>query len=86
MRIVLSLSLLAGFMATSGCYAEGNSHFLADGETERFLTIRRCEAAATSAYQDGSPRYSGYICKEKLFLFTLQERRFESGKPLPAVR
>jgi len=52
----------------SGCYAEGNSFFLATGETETFLTMDRCEREAQSKHQDGRARYSGYECRYKLRL------------------
>ena len=66
----------------SGYYAEGNSFFLATGETETFLTMGRCEREAQSKHEDGGVRYSGYECRYKLLLFTLEKKRYSNGKLL----
>jgi hypothetical protein len=71
--------LLACWLAT-GCYAEGNSYFLTDGETERFLTIGRCEREAAAHLPDGQPKYSGYKCRGKFVGFTTSKRDYYNGK------
>lgn len=72
--VVLLVSLL------SGCYAEGNSFFITTGETENFLTMGRCEREAQSKHQDGGARWSGYECRYKFLVFTLEKKRYEDGK------
>lgn len=67
-------------ISLSGCYAEGNSHFLSTGQSEVFLTVSRCEREAQSKYQDGSPKYSGYECRYKFLIFTLRKKDYQSGK------
>lgn len=64
----------------SGCYAEGNSFFLATGETETFLTMGHCESEAQAKHEDGSARYSGYECRYKFLGFTLRKKRYSNGK------
>ena len=75
-----AITLATACLSLGGCYAEGHSYFLGDGETERFASMARCEAQATTKYQDGGPMYSGYKCKERLFFLTLEERDYQSGK------
>jgi hypothetical protein len=64
----------------AGCWAEGNSYFLGTGETERFLTMARCEREATASFRDGNPKYSGYECRARLPGFTTEKRDYQSGK------
>jgi hypothetical protein len=73
--IVFTVSAL-----TSGCYSQGNSHFIASGENEYFFSMDSCEQEAKSTYSDGSPKYSGYECRQKLLWFTIQKRDFYEGK------
>ena len=68
----------------SGCYAEGNSHFLGSGEREYFLTMSRCEEEAKATYTGGQPKYSGYECRSKLLWFTTQKRDYQEGKLVSA--
>ena len=63
-----------------GCYAEGNSHFLASGDTEYFLTMKRCEEEAKTKYSDGSLKYSGYDCQRKVLWLTIEKRDDYEGK------
>lgn len=74
----------AGIVAVSalmsGCYAQGNSHFLSSGEIENFLTMGRCEDEAKAKYIDGSSKYSGYECRGKFLWFTTTKRSFYDGK------
>ena len=74
--------LLAGLL--SGCYAEGNSHFLSSGAREYFLTLSRCEEEAKAAYTSGQAKYSGYECRSKLLWFTTQKRDYHEGKLVSA--
>lgn len=78
MKSRAALVLLA--ISLSGCYAEGNSHFLSTGQTETFLTMSRCEREAQSRHQDGSTKYSGYECRSKFLIFTLQKKNYQDGK------
>lgn len=64
----------------AGCYAEGNSHFLASGEAEYFLTMERCAEEAKTKHSDDSPKYSGYECRGKVLWFTTGRRDFYEGK------
>lgn len=80
MKARLAALVLALSLALAGCYAEGNSYLFASGEREHFLTMRRCEEEAKSRYSDGSPRYSGYECRQKLLWFTLEKRTYYEGK------
>jgi len=75
---ILATVLIIGLL--SGCYAEGNSHFLASSEIEKFASLGACEAKASSRHTDGTPRYSGYICRSKILGLTLEERRYSDGK------
>ena len=68
------------FFFLFGCYTEGNSHFLASGNTEYFLTMKRCEDEAKTKYSDGSAKYSGYECRQKFLWFTLKKRDYYEGK------
>ena len=70
----------------AGCYTQGNSYLVADGEKELFLSMARCETQATSRFPDGSPKYAGYVCKKKLAGFMLEERDYSNGKLEYAVK
>lgn len=66
--------------ALSGCYAQGNSHFISSGEIEYFLTMGRCEEEAKAKQRDGSSKYSGYACRGKFLWLTTTKRDFYDGK------
>lgn len=70
----------------TGCYAEGYSYLLTSGDKQHFLSLAGCESEAMSKYSDGGPKYSGYICKQKLFFITLEQRDYNDGKPISAVQ
>lgn len=72
---LLVISLLA-----ASCWTEGNSYFLADGETERFLTMNRCEREATAKHPEGTSKYSGYECRGKFLGLTTTKRDYYNGK------
>lgn len=84
MRIEQLLAYILVLAMLSGCYAEGNSHFLASGETEYFLTMSRCEQEAKAKYEDSQPKYSGYECRGKFLWFTTQKRGYYDGKVVSA--
>ena len=74
-----SLPMLAVF-ALVGCTAEGNSYFLGNGETTRFISLAACETEAKSKQADGTSRYVGYECRELLFdHWTIEVVRYENG-------
>jgi len=74
-----SLPVLAVF-ALVGCTAEGNSYFLGNGETTRFISLAACETEAKSKQADGSPRYAGYECRKLLLdRWVLEIVRYENG-------
>lgn len=66
--------------AASGCYAEGHSRFLSDGPAEHYLSLGRCVTQATTRHADGTPKYAGFVCKEKVLWFTLEEREYDDGE------
>lgn len=76
----IRVALVLPVIILSGCHAEGTSYFLASGETEKFLTLSRCEREAQSKHQDGSPKYSGYECRYKFLVFVLEKKNYVSGK------
>ena len=59
----------------SGCYAEGRSFWVGVGEPEYFLTMDACLEEARSTFPSGGRRYSGYECRYKLLVFTLEKVR-----------
>ena len=82
--MIKKMLLLSGIVSClaflGGCYSQGNSHFLSNGEIEYFLTMNRCEEEAKARYSDGSPKYSGYECRSMFLWFTLEKRDFHSGE------
>jgi hypothetical protein len=64
----------------SGCYADGNSRYLAAGETRLFLTMAACEKEATATYTSGGPVYSGFQCRSRFVGFLVETRDYEEGK------
>lgn len=84
MAKIIAICLAASFL--TGCYAEGHSFFLANGETQRFLSLARCESEAMSTDKDSGPKYAGYICKQKLFFVTLEQRDYYDGKPISSTK
>ena len=74
------LLLLTCAGTLGGCYAEGNSEFLAKGETKLFLSLSACEEEATAVYSTGGSVYSGFECRGKFLMFTTETRSYGSGK------
>lgn len=66
--------------ALAGCYADGNSEFLAKGETKWFLTISACEREATATYTSGGVVYSGFECRSRFAGFIVETRAYENGR------
>ncbi len=82
-RILRFCTLFLSALLSGGCYTEGNSHFLASGKTEYFLTMDRCSEEAQARYSDGQSKYSGYECRGKFLIFTLEKRDFFNGRIIP---
>ena len=82
---VLGLFALA-VLAVVSFRVEGQSYFLADGETQYFLSMSRCQREASSMFSEGGYRYSGYRCRRKFLWFTLEAQEFYSGKSTSTVR
>ena len=80
MRAIAPPLLIVVSSLLAGCYAEGHSHFLDNGELQRFMTMDRCESEAKATHSDGSPRYSGFVCTKKFTFFELERREFYEGK------
>lgn len=76
-RIVIITLIL---ISLSSCYTEGNSFFLGKGEVEYFLSMKACEKEATAKWTDGKSKYSGYECRSKFLIFTLEKKEFYEGK------
>ena len=74
------LALISASALFLGCYAEGNSEFLAASDKKHFLTIGACEREATSAYREGGSAYSGFECRRKLLWFLVETRKYYDGK------
>jgi len=86
MRKTFAICVAAICLTATGCYAEGHSYLLANGEAQQFSSMARCESEATSTHSDGGPRYSGYVCRQKLLFITLGQRDYNDGKPIPATQ
>lgn len=84
-RALIALSILAVVVLAS-FRVEGNPYFLADGQTEYFLTMLRCQREASSTFSEGGSRYSGYRCTRKFLWFTLEAQQFYNGKRTSTVR
>lgn len=69
----------ATFVLLTGCYAEGNSHFLTSGEPERFSTMERCTVKAKEMYFEGASRFAGYTCTSNLLFWEIDRREFNDG-------
>lgn len=70
--ITISIAILI-----SGCTAEGNSQFLAKGETKYFLAMKDCEKEALSHYDDGGRKYTGFECRKMLLgIFQLESKTY----------
>ena len=81
MGAVRALAAVVTVTALSlGCYVEGNSYFLAEGEADYFLTMSQCEAEALAVRNDGSRRYAGYECRRKLLWFLLSTQEYSYGE------
>lgn len=76
-RFLLAAVLVPGL---TGCYADGNSQFLARGETRWFLTMSACEREATAVYTSDGPVYSGFECRRRFAGFIIETRTYENGK------
>lgn len=82
----MKVALIVSLLLMAGCTAEGNSYFLRNGETTRFISLAACETEAKSKQADGSPRYAGYECRKLLLdRWTLNVVRYENGKPLTST-
>jgi hypothetical protein len=81
--IVLSTVTIVALVAFR---VEGHSSFLADGETQYFLTMSRCQREASSTFSQGGSRYSGYRCTRKFLWFTLETQDFYDGRRTSSVR
>lgn len=84
MRKIFALFIAASCL--TGCYAEGHSYLLANSEVQHFSSLAHCESEAMSSYPDGGPKYSGYVCKQKIFFVTLEQRDYNDGKPISAIQ
>lgn len=73
---------LAATMASAlvGCYADGNSQFLAKGKTKWFLTMSACQREATATYTSGGVIYSGFECHSRFAGFIVETRAYENGR------
>ena len=85
-RIAFGVVLAIAVLALASLRVEGNSHFLADGEAEYFLTMSRCQREAASTFEEGGRRYSGYRCARQFLWFTLETQEFYDGKRTSTVQ
>lgn len=65
--------------ALCGCYAEGESFYLGQGQAVRYPSMSACRDSATSRHPDGTPRYSGYECRSVRFGRIVQAEEFWDG-------
>ena len=84
-RIVFGVAIAFAVLALASLRVEGNSYLLADGESEYFLTMSRCQREAASTFDDGGRRYSGYRCARKFLWFTLETQELSDGKRTSTV-
>lgn len=85
-RIVFGVAIAIAVLAVASLRVAGNSHFLADGQSEYFLTMSRCQREAVSTFDEGGRRYSGYRCARKFLWFTLETQEFYDGKRTSTVQ
>ena len=71
--------VLAAAVVLSGCYAEGESFLIARGETQRYASMRACEAVAMARYPDGGPVYSGFECRSMILGSVRSTVRYHNG-------
>jgi hypothetical protein len=82
----MRIMIIASLLLVGGCTAEGNSYFLASGQTTRFISLAACKTEAQSKHADGSPRYAGFECRELLLdTWALNVVRYENGKALASA-
>ncbi len=85
-RIFCGAAIAIAVLAIASHRVEGTSHFLADGQSEHFSTISRCQREASSTFDEGGRRYSGYRCARKFLWFTLETQEYYNGERTSAVR
>ena len=74
------IPILAALGLLAGCYAEGNSSYVADGQTRRFTSLAACEDEATASYGRGQPIYVNYECRAIRFGMIADVRRYSGGR------
>lgn len=82
MKGIAGLCIAASCTIVAGCYAEGHSYLLANGEIQRFPSMAQCENEAVSKQPGGGPRYAGFVCRRKVLSFTVDRRDYSDGKPM----
>jgi hypothetical protein len=85
-RIFFGVAIAIAVLAIASLRVEGSSHFLADGHSEYFLTMSRCQREASSTFDQGGHRYSGYECARKLLWFTVETQDFYNGERTSTVQ